>query len=336
MSQWGLAMDPEPRLRLSEFVERFGESLLTDAPRLRALLLDACPGARAEISLLVAAVEEGVPERLARGSGSALLADHVTHAVEQLEAERGLSQSAARWAVESWAWALQLGPAPSDDVAPPVVPSGPTPADVEADAVTKPIPVTPPPPPPPPHRQERSKSSSPMRALLVIAVLLAALGGGVAAAVMVGSGDDPGPDPSPSAFISPSTDPVTTPAIETTTPEEPTTSEPETTQPADDVTFVVRDQLGPGQSSADLTIQVGASDLLELSIDLTSPTDTVSFTTDEEGTYDFSVSGQWTGLDSFGNEGTFPVDGTGSFDVFDGGSYLLFYDENGNVEMRQD
>lgn len=97
-----------PRDRLKELVERHGPSLADDPARCADLLVDALGDSyeqyRREISLIETAAEEGVPRLLvgARSSPSGL----APALAARLGRDRGLSQEASRWAVESWAYAL--------------------------------------------------------------------------------------------------------------------------------------------------------------------------------------------------------------------------------------
>ena len=78
-------MQQDPGSALSDLVRSSGPEGLDDPRRVRAMLRDAAPEARLEVSLLVAAVEEGVGQRLARSSGGLLGGE-----IERLSAEPGL------------------------------------------------------------------------------------------------------------------------------------------------------------------------------------------------------------------------------------------------------
>ncbi|HEX8099296.1 MAG TPA: hypothetical protein VF660_03735 [Actinomycetota bacterium] len=102
-----MIQDP-PRDRLKELVERHGPSLAEDPPRCGDLLADALGGSfeqyRREISLIETAAEEGVPRQLVAAGSSASV--RVPALAARLARDRGLSQEAGRWAVDSWAYAL--------------------------------------------------------------------------------------------------------------------------------------------------------------------------------------------------------------------------------------
>ena len=102
-------MNDLPRQKLRELIATYGRELCDDPRRCRALLSDHCPGARREISVLASAQEEGVPADLLRSSGGLPWEALRSRLTRRLVDARGLSEEAARWAVESWAGALGLG-----------------------------------------------------------------------------------------------------------------------------------------------------------------------------------------------------------------------------------
>ena len=133
-------MDSQARHELSKAIQKEGTGLYEDPQRIKALLMDACPESRTEISLLVSAVEDEIPIRLARASDSVLRDGEIARAIADLKRTRRLDHGAAEWVVRSWAWALGvLDREPSDD-------------PVEADAgVPVPGPAAPDPQLRPPH-----------------------------------------------------------------------------------------------------------------------------------------------------------------------------------------
>jgi hypothetical protein len=108
-------MNPCPRERLAELVRSERPDLIQDAGRVRALLGDACPDAHLEVSVLVAAVEENVPIRIQRSSGSLSVKGGQDRLARMLAQNRALTAGAASWAVQSWASVLGKGGAPDDD-----------------------------------------------------------------------------------------------------------------------------------------------------------------------------------------------------------------------------
>lgn len=83
-------------------------ALVEDPRRCKALLLDYCGAHRREINLLVKAHEEQIPARLLSPAADVPPAVRVAQLSSQLADDWGLSESAARWAVEAWAWALDI------------------------------------------------------------------------------------------------------------------------------------------------------------------------------------------------------------------------------------
>src|SRR5206468_5442628 len=99
-------MNDLPRQKLRELIGTYGRELCDDARRCRALLSDHCPRDRREISVLVSAQEEGVPADLLRSSTGLPWEAQRSRLARRLVDARGLSEEAARWAVETWGIAL--------------------------------------------------------------------------------------------------------------------------------------------------------------------------------------------------------------------------------------
>lgn len=96
-----------PAEELKALVRRFGTGLGSEPNRVGALLRDVCGQYRMEISLLVAAASEGIPDELLSASQPAS-GSRMGALARRLEANRGLSETNAHWAVEAWAAALAL------------------------------------------------------------------------------------------------------------------------------------------------------------------------------------------------------------------------------------
>ncbi|MDQ6849171.1 MAG: hypothetical protein M3070_04185, partial [Actinomycetota bacterium] len=132
---------------LTETLGRFGLDALTSQPNLcRNTLRDKLPDRPREVALLVTALEAGVPTRLRTDSRISDVDTVAAQLAGRLEHSYGLSSESARWAVQTWAAALDLAstatpppsPAavgansrevatvirtPSDDVTAPPIPS---------------------------------------------------------------------------------------------------------------------------------------------------------------------------------------------------------------------
>jgi ABC-type transporter Mla MlaB component len=125
----------EARQKLREIVDTYGQSVVNDPRRCKALLLDLCGQHRREILVLSAAQEERVANDLRDIKGGIPLPVLVAQLTRRLVDNRALAEEAARWAVEAWAYALHL----TDDDPPPTVDS---PSELDKPP---PLPVTPPP-----------------------------------------------------------------------------------------------------------------------------------------------------------------------------------------------
>lgn len=100
-------MDDVVRDALRQLIVERGTALAEDARLCGALLRDVAGDRRREISVLVAAVEEGVAADLLRSAGSGTADPLLGSLQRRLEQGRGLAPDAARWAVETWAYALR-------------------------------------------------------------------------------------------------------------------------------------------------------------------------------------------------------------------------------------
>ena len=99
-------MNEIPREKLREIIKRYGLTLVDDPRRVRALLLDHCGQYRREIFVLAQAQEEAVAEDLLEIPDSVPLTMLLSQLTHRLVENRALSPDAARWSVESWAYAL--------------------------------------------------------------------------------------------------------------------------------------------------------------------------------------------------------------------------------------
>jgi hypothetical protein len=94
------------RQTLSELIKKYGRSLADDPRRCEALLRDLCGQYKKEINVLVGAQKQRVVADLM--ASSTAMPEGVVRArlMKRLHDNLGLSEEAARWAVESWAVAL--------------------------------------------------------------------------------------------------------------------------------------------------------------------------------------------------------------------------------------
>jgi len=97
-----------PRQKLREIVNRYGQSVVDDPRRCKALLLDYAGRYRREIFVLNTAQEEQVANDLQEMANSVPLPVLVAQLTHRLIDNRALAEDAARWAVESWVYALGM------------------------------------------------------------------------------------------------------------------------------------------------------------------------------------------------------------------------------------
>ncbi|MBN1261205.1 MAG: WD40 repeat domain-containing protein, partial [Anaerolineae bacterium] len=99
---------------LKQIVERYGPDAYATPQRCEALLRDLAGKHKREIFVLVSALEEGVVNDLQTQHSQVPIDVTVARAAAKLQAALALTEDAARWAVETWAFALGLLSAPVD------------------------------------------------------------------------------------------------------------------------------------------------------------------------------------------------------------------------------
>jgi hypothetical protein len=105
-----MKMNDSVQAKLKEIVARYGVSVVDDPLRCQGLLNDLCPSSRKEVTSLILVLKEGVPwELLKAGKNAPRQAVH-TRLVRQVMGNIGLSEDVARWAVQSWAIAVETLP----------------------------------------------------------------------------------------------------------------------------------------------------------------------------------------------------------------------------------
>ncbi len=100
---------------LRRITAKYGREIGSDARRCAGLLNDLDGAHRREINVLVTAIEERVPDDLLAAHRAMPLELLLTRIEKRLEEQTALTAEAARWAVESWALALNV--ATDDDLA---------------------------------------------------------------------------------------------------------------------------------------------------------------------------------------------------------------------------
>jgi hypothetical protein len=101
-------MNNLPRETLRQILNKYGSEIGGNPKRCESLLNDLCGSYRREINVLVNAIEERVPFDLLAGAGSMPLEVLLTRLEKRLEEQTAMTGEGARWAVESWALALNV------------------------------------------------------------------------------------------------------------------------------------------------------------------------------------------------------------------------------------
>lgn len=101
-------MDDAARAQLRHIIVTYGIEVSRDPQRVEGFLRDLAGQHRREISVLVGAAREGVPEALLAGVTGPVSAMLTAQLVQRLEDNLGLTTDAARWAIGAWASALDV------------------------------------------------------------------------------------------------------------------------------------------------------------------------------------------------------------------------------------
>ncbi len=101
-------MNDLPRQKLGEIVRKHGVSVVDNPRRCEGLLRDYCGKFRREVSVLTMALEERVALDLLAGAKTTPRQVLLSRLAQRLCDNLALSEQAARWAVNSWAFALNL------------------------------------------------------------------------------------------------------------------------------------------------------------------------------------------------------------------------------------
>ncbi len=96
------------RHQLHALLTEHGHALCDEPKRCDAYLRERCPHARREVNLLMGALLEHVPTELLTISATVPHEIRLAELAQHLQARLGISDDLARWAVESWAVALEL------------------------------------------------------------------------------------------------------------------------------------------------------------------------------------------------------------------------------------
>ena len=99
-------MNPIPRQKLKEIIEKYGPSLCEDPNRCEGLLKDHCGSYRREIFVLVSALKDGAVSELL-GTHSKVSPDLLfPKLIQRLTDNLGFSKDVAQWTIDTWVLAL--------------------------------------------------------------------------------------------------------------------------------------------------------------------------------------------------------------------------------------
>lgn len=113
---------------LKGLLDRYGMGLLEQSTRLKSLLQDEAPAAKREISVLLLALDERVPQDLMRVHSGEPLQTLRPRLAKRLADEKALDRDASDWAVSMWAQGLGVA-TPEETAISPILPE-------KKDAVT--------------------------------------------------------------------------------------------------------------------------------------------------------------------------------------------------------
>jgi uncharacterized protein YraI len=105
-------MNEQPRRTLKRLISQYGQELVQDPRRTEAFLNDLCGQFRREIFVLVNAQRQRVPVELL--NTPRWMPRHAVRArlISQLQEKLAITEDAAIWAVDAWAYALDLADQP--------------------------------------------------------------------------------------------------------------------------------------------------------------------------------------------------------------------------------
>ena len=98
--------EPHPRTQLCFIIKQYGQTIIAEPKRCKGLLSDLAPEHRLEINLLIAALEQKVPQELLQPNALIPIDMQLDRLAQRLQDIVGIKEDFAYWAVESWALAL--------------------------------------------------------------------------------------------------------------------------------------------------------------------------------------------------------------------------------------
>jgi tetratricopeptide (TPR) repeat protein len=121
-------LDSHPRTQLCLMLKQYGQIIMTEPKRCKALLSDLAPEHRLETYLLITALEQKITDDLLKPNNLMLINIRLERLTQSLRDAVGIEEAYAYWAVESWALALGVidNPLPTSIPTPPALPTAPT------------------------------------------------------------------------------------------------------------------------------------------------------------------------------------------------------------------
>lgn len=104
----GASVDDSIETALKALIDRHGPSILGESGRLKSFLQDECPHAKREISVLMQALDEQVPQDLLRVQSGEPLQSLAPRLAKRLSDQKALAPGASNWAVRTWARGLGI------------------------------------------------------------------------------------------------------------------------------------------------------------------------------------------------------------------------------------
>ncbi len=101
-------MDKIPRQKLQYIIKKYGIEVCEEPNKLEAMLRDLCPEYKREINLLIGAQKEKIAADLITSSPTTPKEILFPRFTQRMSDNLGTAEEFAKWAVESWAFALDI------------------------------------------------------------------------------------------------------------------------------------------------------------------------------------------------------------------------------------
>ncbi|MGD0534667.1 MAG: zinc finger AN1 domain-containing stress-associated protein [Methanoregula sp.] len=102
-------IDNIPREKLREIVKTYGETIIENPKRLRAILKDLCLGKNTrEINAIMSSLEEKIPQEILKSKNTVPLKILLPQLKKRLSENTYYSDDLVIWSIKSWALALEV------------------------------------------------------------------------------------------------------------------------------------------------------------------------------------------------------------------------------------